>query len=440
LLYTVRKADNMTTTTKAKTGTTTNPQVDAAVREKLITARIGLLLKAPFFGNLATRLKLENADEWCPTAATDGRKFYYNSEFINKMPQKQIEFLMGHEVLHCVYDHMGRRGERDPKVWNIADDYCVNQDLLDQKIGERIPVGLYDTKYRGWSAEEVYDDLMKNAKKINIDELSKMLLDEHLDGDDGDGDGEGDGEGKDGDKEGKGGSGDGKKGKRPSLTEEEKKQIRDEIKEAVMAAAQTTAAGNLPAGVRRMIKDLTAPQLDWRSLLQQQIQSTLRTDYTWSRASRKGWDMDAIMPGSDWDKEIDICVSVDASGSMSDSMLRDILSEVKGIMESYTSFRLHLWSFDTEVFNPVVFTAENLDDIMEWSPGGGGGTTFEANWEFMKENDIFPKKFVMFTDGYPGDGWGDENYCDTLFIIHGSTTIEAPFGITAYYELSKETA
>jgi predicted metal-dependent peptidase len=408
---------------KGFAGVKTNPVTDANVREKLITARIALLLKAPFFGNLATRLKLENADEWCPTAATDGRKFYYNSEFINKMPQKQIEFLMGHEVLHCVYDHMGRRGDREPRVWNIADDYCVNQDLLDQRIGEKIPVGLFDTKYRGWSAEEVYDDLMKNAKKISIDDLEKMLLDEHLDGEGDDGEG---------DKEGKGG--------RPKLSEEEKKQIRDEIKEAVMAAAQTVGAGNLPSGVKRLIKDLTAPQLDWRTLLQQQIQSTMRTDYTWARASRKGWDMDAVMPGSDWDKEIDICVAIDASGSMSDNMLRDILSEVKGIMESYTSFRLHLWSFDTAVYNATVFTAENLDEIMDWEVGGGGGTSFECNWEFMRDNDIVPKKFVMFTDGYPGGGWGEEEYCDTLFIIHGSTTIEAPFGITAYYELSKEHA
>lgn len=426
---------------KAFTGVKTNPTVDANVREKLITARIALLLKAPFFGNLATRLKLENADDWCPTAATDGRKFYYNSEFINKMPTKQVEFLMGHEVLHCVYDHMGRRGERDPKLWNIADDYCVNQDLLDQRIGEKIPVGLYDTKYKGWSAEEVYDDLYKNATKIDINALIKQLLDEHLDGDDGDGkdDGTNPGGGE-GDTDAKGAGAEGGAGKRPSLSEAEKKAIRDEIKEAVMAAAQTVSAGSLPAGVKRLIKDLSAPQLDWRTLLQQQIQSTMRTDYTWQRASRKGWDMDAVMPGSDWDKEIDICVIIDASGSMSDSMLRDIKSEVKGIMESYTSFRLHLWSFDTEVYNDTVFTAENLDDIMDWEMGGGGGTSFECNWTFMRENEIVPKKLVMFTDGYPNAGWGDEDYCDTMFVIHGNTTIEAPFGITTYYELSKEHA
>lgn len=419
-------------------GIETNPQTDAAVREKLITARIALLMKAPFFGNLATRLKLENADGWCPTAATDGRKFYYNSEFIKKMPQKQVEFLMGHEVLHCVYDHMGRRGERDPRLWNIADDYCVNQDLLDQRIGEKIPVGLYDTKFKGWSAEEVYDYLYENAEKINIDDLVEQLLDEHMDGDD-DGDGEGD---DDGDREGKGGGEGGDKegkgkGKRPKLTEAEKKAIRDEIKEAVMAAAQTCKAGDLPAGVKRLINDLTDPQLSWRELLPQAIQSTIKYDYTWNRASRKGWDMDAVMPGNDYDKDVDVCVSIDASGSMSDAMLRDILSEVKGIMESFTNFRLHLWSFDTEVYNATVFTSENLDDIMSWSPGGGGGTSFECNWEYMKDNEIMPKYFVMFTDGYPGGGWGEEEYCDTMFVIHGSTTIEAPFGITTYYDLDK---
>ena len=55
----------------------------------------------------------------------------------------------------------------------------------------------------------------------------------------------------------------------------------------------------------------------------------------------------------------------------------------------------------------------------------------------MKEEGIQPKKLVMFTDGYPWDSWGDEAYCDTLFIIHGSEAGRhpvAPFGITVPYE------
>jgi hypothetical protein len=61
---------------------TTDPKIDAQARERLVAARIGLLLRHSFFGNLATRMKLVNADEWCATAATDGLKFYYNSRFI----------------------------------------------------------------------------------------------------------------------------------------------------------------------------------------------------------------------------------------------------------------------------------------------------------------------------------------------------------------------
>ena len=49
---------------------------DQKIIDKLVTARIALLLKHPFFGNLATRLKLVNADDWCPTAGTDGRHFF----------------------------------------------------------------------------------------------------------------------------------------------------------------------------------------------------------------------------------------------------------------------------------------------------------------------------------------------------------------------------
>lgn len=410
-----------TTTEKKKVITVTNSDIDKKAIEKMITARIGLLLKAPFFGNLATRLHLKNADDWCATAATDGRNFYYNSEFVNKLSIRQAEFLFGHETLHVVYDHMGRRNDRDPKLFNIACDYVVNADLLDQRIGEKIttvPI-LYDAKYKGMSAEEVYELLYENAEKINIGKLLESLLDEHLDGE-GEGESEGDGEGR--------------SGGRPKLSEEEKKAIRDEIKEAVLSAAQTCGAGNLPAGIKRMLTDMTEPRMNWRELLQQQILSTIKADFTWMRPSRKSWHLDAILPGQNNAEMIDICVSVDLSGSISEKQCKDFFGEIHGIMQMYSeAFKIHVWTFDTEVYNPVIFTQDNINDIENYEPQGGGGTTFEANWEYMKENDIEPKKFIMFTDGYPCGSWGDPDYADTLFVIHGSTTIEAPFGVTTYY-------
>ena len=407
---------------KSKTVTVTDPKVDASAKEKLVTARIGLLLRAPFFGNLATRMNLINADEWCPTAATDGRRFYYNSEFVNALPLKQLEFLVGHEVLHAVYDHMGRRGNRDPKLWNIADDYCVNWDLVEQRVGDKIPVALYDSKYKGMSAEEVYDDLYENADKINVDELMKRLLDEHLDGEGADGDGE------DGDK--KGGNG------RPKLSEAEKKEIRDEIKEAVLAAANASGAGNLPGGVKRMIKDLIEPVMDWRELLQQQIESTVKSDFTWARPSRRSWHMDAVMPGMKPGEQIDVVIGIDASGSITDTDLKIFLSEIKGIMEAYEEYRITVLGWDTEVHNVATFTSDNLEDITTFTPGGGGGTDPHCVWNYLQENDIEPKKLIMFTD-FCFFGWSPaevEQYCDTVWIIKGNKSAEPEFGVYAHYE------
>ena len=411
---------------KSKSVTVTDPKIDAAAKEKLITARIGLLLRAPFFGNLATRMNLINADEWCPTAATDGRRFYYNSEFVNSLPLKQLEFLVGHEVLHAVYDHMGRRGNRDPKLWNIADDYCVNWDLVEQRVGDKIPVALYDSKYKGMSAEEVYDDLYENADKINIDQLMKQLLDEHLDGS---GEGEGEGEGEGGDKSGQGNG-------RPKLSEAEKKEIRDEIKEAVLAAAQASGAGNLPGGVKRMIKDLVEPVMDWRELLQQQIESTVKSDFTWARPSRRSWHMDAVMPGMKPGEQIDVVIGIDTSGSITDKDLKIFLSEIKGIMEAYDEYKITVMGWDTEVHNVGTFNSDNLEDISSFEPGGGGGTDPHCVWNYLQANDIEPKKLIMFTD-FCFFGWSPEEveqYCDTVWIIKGNKSAEPEFGVYAHYE------
>ena len=328
-------------------------KLDGKVREKLITARVGLLLKASFFGNLATRLKLVNADEWCGTAATDGRHFYYNTRFIEMLRPKEIEFLFGHEVLHCVYDHFGRRNERDPQIWNVANDFCVNADLKEHGVGEfitSVPC-LYDRKYNGWSSEKVYDDLMKNVKKISLADLIDQLLDDHLDGE-GDADGDGDG---DGDKKGKG---------RPKLSEADRQAIKDEIKEAMMAAAATVdGAGNIPAGVQRLINEMTEPQMNWRELLRMNLESTIKSDYTWMRASRRGWHMDAVMPGMKPDEMIDIAIAIDASGSIDQDMLRDFLGEIQGIMDSFPAYKIHVVTFDTRTYNPQQYDSDNLSLI-----------------------------------------------------------------------------
>ena len=391
--------------------------------DKLTTARVGLLLKAPFFGNMATRMQLIQADEWCPTAATNGRNFYYNTKFVQKLSVKKLEFLFGHEICHCVFDHFGRVGSRDRQLSNIAQDYAVNQILVDERIGEKITEVkiCYDAKYRGMAWEEIYDELYEKAEKISMPDLLKQLgdlLDEHINED-------GSGPGKEG-KDGKGGM--------PGMTKEEAQQIRDEIKEAMIQSAAAAGAGKTPAGIQRLIKDMTEPKISWRDLVRQEIQSIIRNDYTFSRPSRKGQMSGAILPGMKEATTIDVGICIDMSGSIGEEDATVFLSEVKGIMDQYEDFKINLWCFDTAIYNHKEISQDNSHDLEEYEPQGGGGTDFEINWDFMKDNGIAPKKFIMFTDGYPCGSWGDEDYCDTIFIVKGNTEAEAPFGQTVIYE------
>jgi predicted metal-dependent peptidase len=104
-------------------------------------------------------------------------------------------------------------------------------------------------------------------------------------------------------------------------------------------------------------------------------------------------------------------------------------------MDQYKDYNIKIWSFDTKVYNEQDFTASdgNLED---YDAKGGGGTDFMANWRYMKDNDIVPKKLIVFTDGYPWDDWGDPDYCDTIWVLHEhqNKNFEAPFGITTHYE------
>jgi predicted metal-dependent peptidase len=402
---------------------TIDPVADAKAREMILQARVGLVLNYGFFGNLAMRLKLENADSWCTTAATDGRKFYYNSQFINSMSVGNMMFLFCHELLHAAYEHIGRVGSRDRNIANIAMDYVINADLVKHGLGTKINPCLYDKKYEGWSWEKVYDDLVKDAEKISLDSLADMLLDEHIENEE-EGEGQGDGEGKG-------------KGTRPTLSKADREEIKDQIKEALLAAnAATGGAGNVPAGIKRIIGNLTDPKINWRDLLNQQIQSVIRNDYTYAIPARKNFANGFSMPSMKRDEAIDVCVAIDTSGSISNTQLKDFVSEVKGIMESYEDFTLRLWCFDTNTYQHAEYDTSNGHEINEYEAPGGGGTDFNANWVYMKENNVEPKMFIVFTDGEPYGSWGDPDYCDTVFIIHNryNKDIKPPFGTWAYYE------
>lgn len=402
-------------------------------------ARIGMLLQTPFFGTMACRLELVPADNWIETAATDGKHFYYNHDFIEKLAAtdpEELIFLFAHEVLHNIYGHTGennRTGDRDPRLANIAQDYVINLDLVNAKVGKfptSVP-GLLDRKYADLSSEEVYELLKEEREKSkktggrsgmsdgDLEDLLNKLLDQHLDPDDA---------------KPSEGANDGKNGP-IQMSAEERAGLRDEIREAVLNAAQTAKAGSLPLGVQRIVGTLSAPKMNWKQILNQHLESLVLHDYSWMRISRIGWDIDAVLPGMLPGTEVNCVVAIDMSGSISVEQARDFLSEVKGIMDQFDEYKIHVFTYDTQVYNHKIFTNDGFEDITQYEPKGGGGTDFNVIYDFIRDQKIEAPQVLNFTDMYPNSGWGIPDDPDkVIHVAHGTKTIEAPFGITVYYE------
>jgi predicted metal-dependent peptidase len=405
---------------------TANVVLFKKIEEQIITARIGLLIAQPFWGNLATRLNIVDVTEdgWLESAATDGKNLFINCDFMSKLDIKETQFLVGHEIGHCVYDHFGRKGDRNGELWNIAGDYVINDELINAKVGSppKAFPPLYDRKYHGKCTEEVYDELYKNVKKIDLSKLK--TLDQHLPME-GDNKSQGTSDTEDSDNTGK--------KPMPVMSKEKVKELQTEFRQAVIAAAQAAGAGNVPASIKRLIKEFTEPQISWRELIGQQVQSIIKSDFTWARPNRKTLSAGIYLPGMTPDETIDVVVFIDTSGSISGKMLKDFLGEVQGIMEQYREFTITIGTFDTQVYNVQKFDENNRYDLPNYEAIGGGGTDFMAMFKWMQENDVRPKKLIVFTDGYPFGAWGEPDFADVVWIIHGSESIIPPFGVHAYY-------
>lgn len=443
-------------------------------QNRMIIARTALMLTHQFFGVLASRLRPVANNTWCRTMAVDGKHLFYNVEFVmgvqdpakkdmykeairEKLPdvtEEQLEAMTNgltneniiavicHEILHCAYDHFLRRGMRDPRRFNRAADYAINQIIDRDGIG-KLPDGcLLDKKFENMTAEEIYL-LLEEEEQQGQGQQQKQQG--------GSGDGQGQSRGTMGDLANGSPKGstidqhdvpqDGENGS----DEETRKGYMDDFKQAMMNAAR---AGGTPAEIARMIKNFKEPKIDWRSKLQRTLRSWLKSDATYQTPSRRSWSTgfgakgsfygSPIYPGMKPDEDIDIAIALDASGSISEDMLRDFIGEVLGITKQFKQFKIRIMTFDTQVYTVKDYKTGEEKKILEYPIYGGGGTDFDAVWEHMKQDNYVPKQLIMFTDGEPWQSWGDPNYCKTLFVIHSNPNKEAPFGETVHYEYEKK--
>lgn len=126
----------------------------------------------PFFGEYLLSCRFLYGHPNVDTMATDGKNIFINELFASKLTDKQMQFILAHEVLHCVLQHHTRMANKlgshvtkeQAEKWNIAADLEINpmlvqEGLLSKEEVKNVLKGLYEDKYLGQAAEPIYDDL-----------------------------------------------------------------------------------------------------------------------------------------------------------------------------------------------------------------------------------------------------------------------------------------
>lgn len=399
-----------------------------SIETKLSAARTKLILDKPFLGALVLRLPMEEADpKWCPTTATDARKFYFNPDYIDVLSNEHVQFVLAHEALHCALSHFARRGHREKKRWDMACDLAVNELLVKDGLTPP-PNALVDLGFEGLTAEEIYPSLQEEIEEP----MDRHMYDEQDDADHDQHEVQGKqqeitpdaapreggtGAGKETEKGGLGGP--------PSpLTPDEREILNTQWQQRLAGAAQIAMqAGKMGGAMARLIDHLLQPQLPWRNLLAHHVTNLARDDYSYSRPSTRRGDP-AVYP-SLRSAQVNVAVVLDTSGSMTDEELREFLSEIDAIKAQMRA-RIVLHACDAQLAKegPWLFEPwEELDLPCEFI--GGGGTQFTPVFDWLDTQDQAPDLLIYFTDA-DGEFPKTEPLFPVLWLVKGKETV--PWG------------
>lgn len=379
--------------------------------ERLLKGKIQLQKKMPFFGYLLVKLPLKAIGKGMRgPIGTDGWVIAYDkeSEFLQKASDDDLEFILCHEVLHCALDHVkgNRIGGRDRTLWNIAADFVVNGILCSSGLHK--PQGaLHNSEFATKCVEEVYELLNKQIKQGKGKGGGKGSGDQDDKSDSGGG-GSNDGRSQIGDMKTLDahydpGSQTGRDGEgKPRPSDAEMTKHRDEWARAFAAAAEhAKQIGRLPAGIARLVEELLTRTAPWTVHLRRFLETVAGyDDFTYARPSKRTWAVGYYTPERRADK-IEVAIAIDTSGSISQSVLVDFLSEIEGFRNQFRRAHCTIYPIDAEVYE--AYEVEEDDDLVEKSSDylkGGGGTDFRPLFTMFEEAERPPKCLIFLTDGY----------------------------------------
>lgn len=359
--------------------------------------------------------RVETDPAKCPTAYTNGKDEVYGADFIADLNDRQLRFLILHEVYHKLYRHLTtwqHLYKENPQLANMACDYVINCKIVDDNEKDRfatmdgkLTCGCFDPKYRGWDSAQVYNDLKQQAQNQPQ------------------GGGQGDG-GRGFDEHGWDDASD--------MTAEEQRELAREIDEAIRQGA--LVAGKTGSGGDRDLAELLQPQVNWREVLREFVQNTCAgSDYsTWRRPNRRYISAGVYMPSGISEQVGCIAEHNDMSGSIGKREQQIMISELVGICEQVKPDELHVSYWDTEVCGYEKYDNDELDTIASRTkPVGGGGTDVRCVPEYMRKHGIKPQASIVFTDGYLYGGWGTWDH-PVLWVIVDNKNAKPDHGVVVH--------
>lgn len=355
--------------------------------DRLETARARILLSHAFFGSLLCMGPIRLIES-IPTAMASARRLYFNPKFVMSLDMAELIGLMVHEIMHVALGHAVRVGSRDHLIWNIACDAIIN--AICKANGLKLPKGgvsILDAEKV--SEEEMYSTLISggwNSKNSFTPDISYDDLDDDDDF---------------------------------PMSEAEKADIINEMRGRVsVAMAHARTAGQMPAGLDRIVENLMQPLVPWQEQLRHYAEQVVRSGETWAIRSRRVRSV--YMPGHRSNAMGEVGVITDTSGSLSSDELDQLCSEIVGIVEAVNPERVRIMWADAAVAGEQEF---QRGEPLDLRPKGGGGTDMRIPLQAMAAYD--PVVVILLTDG--GTPWPDVPPPYPLIVVC-TTSLPVPIG------------
>jgi predicted metal-dependent peptidase len=353
-----------------------------------------------------------------PTAATDGRDEWYGRNFIERLSDKELAFVVVHESYHKMLRHLTtwrKLHEEDAKLANMACDYVINLAIVNRDPAGKMvvmpsvngkPIALIDKRFANMNAKQVFDILKQEKQEGG-----------YPSGGDGEGFDEHDWEGA------------------KELSKEEQEKLGKEIDQAIRQGqiAANKMHGKGAGGMDRELAELLEPKVDWRELLREFVSAICsgRDQSSWRRPNRRFLSTDTYMPSLVSERVGHLVIGIDTSGSIGGPELSRFLTEVTEIANRVNPDKVDLLYWDYNVAGHEEYDSFTLPNLVNSTkPRGGGGTDPTCVGSYLAEKKINPECIIMLTDGYIGN-WGQWDV-PILWCVCGGNNAVAPVGKTIH--------